>query len=117
MRNTITIFVLLFSMQSFACGSFGNPGDGCADKVLGVQTVGEAIEIYGEGVNWYNNHVCSESTTMRFAGNELLTNASLSIGMAVYMSEKGPIYFRCNSKGDYNVCNCQIIVLGNTWRD
>lgn len=118
MKYLLLVIMFLLSVESLACGNFGNPGDGCTEEVEGVQTVSDsAVEIYASEVTWFNNHVCTGSTTMRFSGNELLTNAALSIGMASYMSGKGPVFFRCNAKEAYDVCSCQIIVLGNTWRD
>ncbi len=77
----LTIFI--FPQLAMTCSSFGNGGDGCAEKVLGVQTVaGKFIEITTTGTNWYQGHVCTGSTVVRFGGTDLEKQAALSIAMA-----------------------------------
>ena len=99
----------LINSASFACGGFGNGGDGCADGVAGVQTE--------SGTKWYPEHICTGSNRIQFAGTDLEKQAALSIAMASYMADKGPIFFRCTEKLSYDVCGCTNIVLGNSWRD
>ena len=101
-----------------ACGDFGNPGDGCAEIIKGVQTEGgDKIEITLSEVTWFSGLVCEGFNRIQFSGTDFEKKAALSIAMASYMSGKGPIFFRCTSKLNYGVCGCSNIVLGNTWRD
>jgi hypothetical protein len=118
MKKFVFGLILMLANSAFACGGFGNGGTGCADKVLGVQTeAGNKIEIKLSGVSWFPQHICTGATTVQFAGTELEKNAALSIGMASYMSDKGPVFFRCTQKISNGICGCTNIVLGNTNRD
>ena len=97
MKYTFAILFLSMPFLSSACGNYGNPNDGCAEFVKGVQTeAGSAIEIYLGSASWFPGHVCSGSSTVQFSGSELEVNSALAIGMATYLSGKGPIYFRCH---------------------
>ncbi|PKG37025.1 hypothetical protein [Psychromonas sp. Urea-02u-13] len=117
-KKIVLFGLCFFSISSFACGGFGNQGDGCADKVLGVQTeAGTAIEITTAGTSWYKGHVCEGSTVVQFSGTDLEKKSALSIAMASYMSNKGPIFFRCSVKLSSGVCGCTNVALGNVWRD
>ena len=118
MKIFLLMIGVILSSSSFACGGFGNGGDGCADAVAGVQTEGGTkIEITTSGTAWYPEHVCTGSNRIQFAGTDLEKQAALSIAMASYMVEKGPIFFRCTEKLSNDVCGCTNIVLGNSWRD
>lgn len=120
MKTILCCLFLAFSTPALACGDggFGNGGDGCADNVLGVQTVsGDKIEITTSGTSWYAGHTCTGATVVQFAGTDLEKKAALSIAMTVYTSGKGPIFFRCTEKLSDGVCSCSNIVLGNSWRD
>jgi len=108
----------LLSSTTFACGGFGNGGDGCADAVTGVQTEnGDKIEITTTRTSWYSGHICTGSNRIQFSGTELEKQAALSRAMASYMADKGPIFFRCAVKLANDVCGCTNVALGNSWRD
>ena len=108
----------IFWSSTFACGGFGNGGAGCTDEIRGVQTEnGNKVEITTAGTTWYSGHVCEGTYVVQFAGAELEKQAALSIGMASYMSKKGPIFFRCHQKLSSSTCACTNIGLGNSRRD
>ena len=54
LKILLLMISVILSSNSFACGGFGNGGDGCADAVAGVQTEGGTkIEITTSGTTWY----------------------------------------------------------------
>ena len=118
MKFLFSLVLFLISVDVIAvCGSFGNGGDGCAESVTGIWTIGPKIELDLAGVNWYTGHVCTGKTRVQFSGDPDLTNKVLSIALTSYTASKGPLYFRCSAVIETHYCSCSVITLGHTLRD
>ena len=113
LKNLTIATCLLLPSLVYACGNFNSPDSGCSAEVRGVQTeAGTKIEITMSGINWYADHVCDGTYVVQFAGSDLQRKTALSIGIATYMSGRGPVFFRCSEKLSNSTCACTSISIG-----
>lgn len=118
--NQLFLYLLLMMCISstYACGSFGNGGDGCSDIINGVEVWDDgSLEIdVSNHVTWYPGHVCTGTFLLKFDGSNPSVNAKASVALTAYTTQK-PIFFRCSTKISTIQCSCQFIVIGNHYRD